>query len=131
IEIAAFLVALIAWGNRKSIIKNGFYLMELLQNDPFQFVKHASSVELKHTQRFVHRTFNGTDTLQLILALREIYMEENGFEKLFSCGTNNFERIEFLHLCFSHLLTVTRTAKHISSPAKGSAAKRINMFLRW
>ena len=131
IEISAFITALIAWGQRKSIIKNGFYFMQLMQNDPFLFVKDASEKELNSLSKFVHRTFNGIDACELILALREIYQEENGFEKLFSMGENQMERIEFIHLHFDFLFQNDRTIKHISSPAKGSAAKRINMFLRW
>ena len=38
IEISAFLTATIAWGNRKSIINNANFLMELLDNDPYNFV---------------------------------------------------------------------------------------------
>lgn len=131
IEISAFITALIAWGQRKSIIKNGFYFMQLMQNDPFLFVKDASEKELNSLSKFVHRTFNGIDARELILALREIYQEENGFEKLFSIGENQMERIEFIHMHFDFLFENERTIKHISSPAKGSAAKRINMFLRW
>lgn len=131
IEISAFITALIAWGQRKSIIKNGFYFMQLMQNDPFLFVKDASEKELNSLLKFVHRTFNGIDARELILALREIYQEENGFEKLFSLGENQMERIELIHMHFDFLFQNDRTIKHISSPAKGSAAKRINMFLRW
>ena len=39
IEIAGFLTATISWGNRKSIIKNSTYLMELMDNSPYEFVK--------------------------------------------------------------------------------------------
>lgn len=131
IEITAFLTALIAWGQRKSIIKNANYLISLLENEPHQFVLNASKHELKSIEKFVHRTFNGSDAIEMILALQIIYRDENGLENVFIHGKNTFEKIEFFHLIMKNLFTQDRTVKHISSPGKGSAAKRLNMFLRW
>jgi uncharacterized protein (TIGR02757 family) len=38
IEIAGFLSATIAWGNRKSIIANATRMMDLMGNTPYDFV---------------------------------------------------------------------------------------------
>lgn len=73
VEIAGFLSATIAWGNRVAIIKNALRLMSMLDNQPFEFVKDASAKELKTLSSFVHRTFNGEDCLYFILSLRNIY----------------------------------------------------------
>ena len=63
IEIAGFLSATIAWGQRKSIIKNGFRLMEMMDNSPFEFIMESTDHEKKVVLNFVHRTFNGQDCL--------------------------------------------------------------------
>lgn len=131
IEIAALLSATIAWGQRKTIVKNAFRLLQLMDNSPHEFVLYATPHYLQKIKKFVHRTFNGNDAIEFIVALREIYQEENGLEKIFSLGENQFERIEFVHLTFSQLFINDHALKHVSSPAKGSAAKRLNMFLRW
>ncbi len=99
IEIAAFLTATIAWGNRLSIIKNATKLMSLLDNQPHDFVLNASNSDLKNIEHFVHRTFNGSDCVYFIRSLRNIYQNHNGlqtvFERVFSLpseSTGGFPR---------------------------------------
>ena len=64
IEIAGFLSATIAWGNRKMIIKNSHKMMELIGNTPYDFVMSHSDNDLERLETFVHRTFNGQDFLR-------------------------------------------------------------------
>ncbi|WP_299781189.1 TIGR02757 family protein [uncultured Formosa sp.] len=134
IEISGFLTATISWGNRKSIIKNAKYLMELLDQSPYDFVINHSEKDLETLKSFVHRTFNGDDLSQFIISLKHIYTQHNGLEALFAkhAVTNSLQPAihEFKQVFFEneHL---QRTQKHISDPNKNSAAKRINMFLRW
>jgi len=134
IEISAFLTATIAWGNRKIIINNSKKMMELLGNSPYDFVMNHYDHQLEKLERFVHRTFNGIDLIYFIKALQHIYENHNGLEFIFSTyaqadsmqgAIHNFKDI------FFEIQHPQRTQKHISDPAKGSAAKRINMFLRW
>lgn len=73
IEIIAFLTATIAWGNRKSIIKNAKQMSALLDHSPFEFVSQHQNSDLNKLQLFVHRTFNGIDFIQFIRSLKYIY----------------------------------------------------------
>ena len=134
IEIAGFLVATIAWGNRKSIINNGNKLMELMGNAPHDFILNYSEADLALLSNFVHRTFNGDDLKYFVKALRHIYTEKDGLEQLFA----NFAEPDSLQFAihsfkreFFALPHLDRTKKHVSDPLRNSAAKRINMFLRW
>ncbi|TMU56348.1 TIGR02757 family protein [Flagellimonas algicola] len=134
IEISGFLTATIAWGNRKSIIKNASSLMELMGQSPYAFVCNHSEVELEHLGSFVHRTFNALDLNYFIKSLQNIYTKHGGLEAVFT----QFQQKETLQPAISEFKKVffelphqQRTTKHVSDPAKGSAAKRINMFLRW
>ena len=131
IEIAAFLTATISWGNRKMIIRNAQNMMNILGNSPFDFVMQKKH---NHIDKFVHRTFNEIDLNYFIRALHNIYTNHNGIEYIFSThvgptdiqnGIHEFKRI------FFEIEHPARTQKHVSDPLKGSAAKRINMFLRW
>lgn len=134
IEIAAFLTATIAWGNRKSIIKNAKYMMQLLDNSPYDFVMNHQESDLEQLLPFVHRTFNGNDFIQFIKCLRHIYETHLGLENVFSkhAETNSLQKsIHQLKKVFFEIEHLQRTQKHISDPLKNSAAKRINMFLRW
>ena len=134
IEISAFLVATIAWGNRKSIITNGRSLMERMGNTPHEFVLHHTEKDLKSLDGFVHRTFNATDARYFIKALHYIYSSHRGLESVFTRHATPRSlqpAIHALKQLFFSLPHPSRTQKHVSDPQKGSAAKRINMFLRW
>jgi len=61
IEISAFLVSTIAWGNRKMIINNSNKMMELLGNSPYDFIRSFNDNDLEKLDGFVHRTFNSYD----------------------------------------------------------------------
>ncbi len=134
IEISAFLTATIAWGNRKSIINNAYRLMELLDNTPYDFVLNHQEADLDNLSSFVHRTFNGDDLKFFILALNNIYRNHGGLEAVFTKHQENQSlqtTISTYKSLFFELEHLSRTQKHVSDPLKGSAAKRINMFLRW
>jgi len=134
IEIMGFLTATIAWGNRKSIIKNAKRMAELLDNDPYNFVLHHQDSDLKPLESFVHRTFNGIDFITFIKGLQHIYINHNGLEAVFAkhAQVNSLQyAIHEFKKYFFEIEHQKRTQKHISDPLKKSAAKRINMFLRW
>ncbi|PIB27932.1 TIGR02757 family protein [Maribacter sp. 4G9] len=134
IEISGFLTATIAWGNRKSIINNAQKMMDLLGNSPHDFVLNHTEVDLVPLHDFVHRTFNGTDLSYFIKSLKRIYNNYNGLEGVFTQnqGKNSMQpTISAFKKHFFELPFERRTAKHVSDPLKGSAAKRINMYLRW
>ncbi len=134
IEIAAFLSATIAWGNRKSIIKNAKKMVELLDYSPYDFVLNHKESDLQRLEPFVHRTFNGVDFITFIKGLQHIYITHGGLEAVFAKHATNKSLQNAIHHFKSYFFEIDhlqRTQKHISDPLKNSAAKRINMFLRW
>ncbi|AEW86149.1 hypothetical protein FCOL_06640 [Flavobacterium columnare ATCC 49512] len=134
IEIAAFLTATIAWGNRKMIIKNAQKMMSLLGDSPYDFILNHNSAQLNKLESFVHRTFNGQDFIQFIKSLQHIYLHHKGLENLFSKHTENNstqKAISEVKKVFFEIPHTIRSQKHLSDPLNNSAAKRINMFLRW
>jgi uncharacterized protein (TIGR02757 family) len=133
IEIAAFLSATIAWGNRTMIIKNASKMMDLMGNSPFDFVMSHSTEQLDRFDNFVHRTFNANDFKTFVIGLRHIYTNHNGLEAMFIHSENNSlqKNISDFKNVFFEIEHEYRTQKHISNPLNNSAAKRINMFLRW
>jgi uncharacterized protein (TIGR02757 family) len=136
IEISGFLAATLAWGNRKSIIKNATSLLNAMDNAPHQFVTGYSLKDLARVKSFVHRTFNGADCRFFIKALGNIYLHHTGLEHAFALKHNDTDRslrqriINFRHV-FLEVRHPMRSEKHISNPARKSSAKRICMFLRW
>ena len=134
IEISGFLTSIIAWGNRKMIIKNGHRMMGFIGNSPYDFVINHQEPHLANLNGFVHRTFNTIDFTYFIKALQHIYINHGGLENVFQSHATKDSlqpAIHELKKLFFELPHPVRTTKHISDPFKGSAAKRINMFLRW
>tara|TARA_E500000178_G_C17021915_1_gene756056 strand:+ start:2245 stop:3012 length:768 start_codon:yes stop_codon:yes gene_type:complete len=133
IEIISFLISIISWGNRKSIIKSGNKLREILGSSPIDFIMRFKERDLKKID-FVHRTFNKFDLIYFLKSLKNIYKNHDGLENVFSKNLNNefmYNNISNFRKIFFSLNHEERTEKHISNPKKNSACKRINMFLRW
>ena len=133
IEIAGFLISIIAWGNRKSIINSGYKLLRLMDNSPYDFVMNHSMNDLESMNNFVHRTFNSEDLKFFIKRLKIIYTRYQSLESLFIPNKEKFlyNNITNFHNLFFSVPHPRRTRKHIANPSRNSAAKRINMFLRW
>lgn len=134
IEIAGFLAATIAWGNRKMILRNANRMMELLDHSPYEFIMNSSDDEIEMIERFVHRTFNSTDLIYFLKALQNIYRHKGGLETIFNTYQTEdslLPAIHEFHNIFFELSHEKRTERHVSDPFKGSAAKKLNMYLRW
>lgn len=134
IEISGFLTSLISWGIRKTTIKKAKYLMNLMDNSPYDFVINHKSIDLNSLIKFKHRTIKGMDIIFFIKSLKKIYNMYNGLELLFFIKKteinpqNAIKRFRKILFSFNH---EKRIEKHISDPDKGSACKKINMYLRW
>lgn len=134
IEISGFLTATISWGNRKSILKNANSLMQLFDNAPYDFIMNHSEDDLEKMQHFVHRTFNSVDLKYFIKSLQNIYRQHAGLENVFTRHATPESLQPAIHefrKVFFELPHEKRTEKHVSDPFRNSAAKRINMYLRW
>ena len=133
IEISSFLTATIAWGQRKTIIKNSFKMMDLLDNSPYDYIINSTVKEIDKLN-IKHRTFNEIDLRYFIKQLKYIYINHGNLENIFFDNIENNSLHKSIHvfksLFFKNNFPL-RTTKHISDPYKGSACKRINMFLRW
>ena len=127
IEIAGFFAAQIAWGNRKMIIKNANRLIEIMDFSPHDYIINHQEQDLD----FVHRTFNSIDLSYYFKALQLIYTNHGGLENQFSIGLDLNENIHKFKALFFSFDAPERSKKHIGDPLKGSAAKRLHMFLRW
>lgn len=134
IEISGFFAAILAWGQRKTIITKCHLLLNLFDNEPFNFVINHSEKELKSLQKFVHRTFNGEDLTYFIQKLRYLYQFEGGLEGAFAKKFHKTDLDVYNALVGFHQLFTDpsqRSRKHIATPLKNATCKRINMFLRW
>jgi len=135
IEVAGLMAAVLAWGQRVTIINKSKDFLQRMDNSPHDFLLHHKSGDLKRFKNFKHRTFNDTDALYFVEFLSRFYRTHESLEEAFAInktdedvghGLINFHRAFFSLADFPH-----RTKKHISTPERKSACKRINMYLRW
>jgi uncharacterized protein (TIGR02757 family) len=135
IEISGLFAAILAWGQRKTIISKLEELMHKMGNSPFDFIMNHTYNDLKSLAGFKHRTFNDTDLFYLIEFLKTHYSKFDSLENAFYPKESNFEMKQMLIAFNSYVFSLEdyphRTRKHISTPAKNSACKRLNMYLRW
>lgn len=134
IEISAFLTATIAWGKRKMIINNANKILNYMGNSPYDFIINHNDNHLDKIEGSIHRTFNAIDFQFFIKSLQNIYKNHQGLESAFSKHAQKETLQPAIHQfkkVFFEIEHSNRTQKHISDPLKNSAAKRINMFLRW
>ena len=134
IEISAFFASTIAWGNRKSIITSAQKIIQFMGNSPYDFVMNVNLKDFKKLEnKAVHRTFSAEDFQQFILNLKNVYTEFESLEQLFLLKEhekNYYHAIERFRTRFLGEI-LHRSHKHVSSPYKNSASKRLVMFLRW
>lgn len=135
IEIAGFLAASLAWGQRPTIIKKCKELMQLIDYAPHDFVMQAEDQDYERFCNFKHRTFNSYDCVYFLKSLANIYRHHGGLETVFTRAYQKhqdmFEVLKEWYSVFTSLPAETRVLRHIANVEKGSAAKRVNMFLRW
>lgn len=137
IEISGFFAAILAWGQRKTIINKCLELFTLMDNAPHDFLLHHREEDLRSLLNFKHRTFNEVDTLYFVHFLSWYYRRFESLEDAFLIGqTGQADSMEsilthFHEYFFSLPDAPSRTKKHIATPARKAACKRINMYLRW
>lgn len=153
VEISGFFAAVLAWGQRKTIINKCKELLSRMDNSPYDFILNHEDTDLKRLLNFKHRTYNDTDLLYFISFFKAHYRRYDSLEQAFipkedfllpiasivevgDHKTNlNFTIEDALNYFRSYFFSLEdfphRTKKHISSPRQKSTCKRLNMFLRW
>ncbi len=137
IEIAGFFTAIMAWGQRKTIIKKANELMHLLDNAPFEFIQGHKEKDRKRFVSFKHRTLQPDDVIYLVDVLQRFYQTNVSLEQAFTKDMQETDEnvynglVGFHNMVFNQPWVLERTRKHIATPLRKSSCKRLNMFLRW
>ena len=138
IEISGFWVAMLSWGQRKSIIASANRLLERMDNAPYDFITNHTEPDRRRFTDFVHRTFQPLDALFFLERLQQHYRTHDSLETMFLTDPNTYLHdtveqalVTFHQNFFDHPDAPDRTRKHVATPARGSTCKRLCMFLRW
>jgi uncharacterized protein (TIGR02757 family) len=92
IEIAAFFAAILAWGQRKTIINKCNELFARMDNEPYEFMLHHGDEDLKRLLGFKHRTFNDTDLLYFVSFFNSHYQQFDSLEAAFLPPGDGFQK---------------------------------------
>jgi len=126
---------MLAWGRRATIINKATELIDLMDGAPYDFILNHIEQDRAKFLKFKHRTFQTDDTIYFLHFLQNYYKKNESLESAFV--VENIEnRVEagitnFHNLFTGDELMLRRTGKHVSTPARNTACKRLNMFLRW
>jgi uncharacterized protein (TIGR02757 family) len=138
-EIVAFLASALAYGRVEQIEKSLTDLFGPMGNSPFEFVQNFDGEQKEKLKSFKHRFTTGNDISDLLKLLQVIVSKYGSIEEFFMQGySDSDENIVPALSKFCDALTAghngqtTRGLKYLlADPARGSACKRLNLFLRW
>jgi len=142
IEVMAFVASIFAYGNVTQINNSLQKFLMLSNNKPFSFIQNFKLEESNKEFSFVHRFYSSKDIIRLFHSLNQTYNEFGSLKNLFLSGYNsegenlknaitNFNKY-FLTKAQKEFKKLSRGIVFMFPlPEKGSACKRMNLFLRW
>lgn len=141
-EIAGFVSSIIAQGKRKNIISKSNELIVEIMKEPFNFVKSFDidriPKELMSFTYFAYRNITGFQLSFIFDSLKKLIQRYSSLKGAFyekysrHRSENNVKSvlIDFVDEFFDKKVS-SDVASLVPNPRKGSACKRLNMFLRW
>jgi len=139
IEISAFLSSVFAYGNINQIKTSLKKLHSLLGESPHKFIMNFSEKDSSKIN-FKHRFYTEKDIATLLFILRKVYENYNTLNYLFLLyyfpkDKNLKNSISFFSNNLLGLIDEKALTNGIKfmfpDPFRGSACKRMNLFLRW
>lgn len=136
IEVAAFLSAIIAWGNRKMICRDADRLMSLMDRTPYRYIMEQGYEDLPDDVN-IHRTFFGRNLKHLLRGFREIYKRHESLDAFSAdIGAGQQEApawclVEAINAITSEANGGETDSRGLPQNLKTTALKRVNMALRW
>lgn len=136
IEITALLAAMIAWGNRKMICRDAERLLELMNHEPYEYLKSGAFEDLDD-RRNIHRTFFASHLKYFLRGMREIYSKHPSLDalgaqlKLKEEEAPAWRLVEEISRHMEKANGGMKCPQCFPTNLKTTALKRINMALRW
>lgn len=133
-EIAGFIASLVAYGRREVFLKKLAILFEIAQNEPLNFILNFEPEILGD---FNYRFGKPDDFAQIFNIMRDLYEKEGGLEELFKYGYENQINENMFIPVTDYFYSKARDNSAqgfrfmLPDARKGSAMKRMCMYLRW
>lgn len=135
-EIVAFVASSLAYGRVAQILKSVSHVLDKMGPSPHSFLKRASEKTIFQTfSDFRHRFADGWQLSAMLLGLKEILKTHGSLNACFVAGLHGGDD-SILEALTGFTETLTKASGKplghlVPSPRKGSACKRLHLFLRW
>jgi len=135
-EIAGLVAASLAYGNVWQILGSVGVVLERMGSSPYSFVLDSSAGRLRSAfSDFRHRFTTGRDVAALLLGIKRIIERYGSLGRCFKSHVGAADETVLPALTgFAGELRSGGRFDHagfVPSPAKASACKRLNLYLRW
>jgi len=129
-EIVGLISSSVAYGRVAQILKSVAKLLKPMNGQPFEFIESSNEAEfLKIFKGFKHRFTTDEDIATLFIGIKKALKEYGSLENLFLSGKGKTttERLA----SFTSFINGGKLCYLLPSPEKGSACKRLNLYLKW
>ena len=129
-EIVGLISSSVAYGRVAQILKSVRKLLKPMKGQPYDFIQSLNEKEfLKIFKGFKHRFTTDEDIATLFVGIKKALNEYGSLENLFLSGNGKTttKRLAF----FTSFINGGKRCYLLPSPEKGSACKRLNLYLKW
>lgn len=133
-EVVAVIASALAYGRVAQILKSIGSALRRIDPSPYKFIKKSSEKTIKEKFRgFKHRFAEGNDMAFLLIGLKKVLKKYSSLNECFLAGYKKTDPTIIPALeKFVDNITAGASASHLlPHPSRGSACKRLNLFLRW
>jgi uncharacterized protein (TIGR02757 family) len=135
-EAAAFVAALLSYGNVKQISRSVQTVLGVLGKRPYEALLQAKPRRWSGgLKSFRHRFTGGADLAHVLQILGKILREHRSLERVFlkkyRARDMRGSLAGFVGAFYARSSERGRLKHLLPSPSNGSACKRLNMFMRW
>jgi len=134
-EIVALVASSLAYGKVTQILKSVSFVLERMTPSPSVFLKRASLETIQQTfSGFKHRFTTSQQLSSMLLGVKRVLEGHGSLHACFMSGLNDDDTVLPAVTSFAGELSLCadRSLGHlVPAPERGSACKRLNLFLRW
>lgn len=135
-ELAGLIASSLAYGKVAQILKSTSFVLKKMGPSPYKFLLDSTPTSLEHNFRsFKHRFTTAKELVAMLLGIKTVIAQ---YGSLYDCLLSSFNQKDRTVLPGLSFLVCELTRGfngHYNSllplPEKGSACKRMNLFLRW
>ncbi len=134
-EIVGLIASSLAYGRVAQILKSVAFVLDIMNPSPHLFLKDSTYKSLNRAfEGFTHRFAAQDHLAALLFGIKNVISRFGSLHKCFLAGfSEDDENVIPAMTFFSQQLVVERNKPGhlVALPEKGSACKRMNLFLRW